>query len=44
MEDEMGRECGMCTGFWKGKPEGKELLGKYTRKWECNIKMDLTEI
>jgi hypothetical protein len=27
-----------------GKPEGKRLLGKPKRRWEVNIKMDLTEI
>jgi hypothetical protein len=27
-----------------GKPEGKRLLGRPTRRWEDNIKMDLQEI
>jgi hypothetical protein len=27
-----------------GKPEGKNPLGKRRRKWEDNIRMDLTEI
>jgi hypothetical protein len=27
-----------------GEPEGKSALGRATRKWENNIKMDLREI
>jgi len=27
-----------------GKPEGKEPLGRPTRRWEDNIKMDLQEV
>jgi hypothetical protein len=27
-----------------GKPEGKKLRERYRRRWEDNIKMDLTEI
>jgi hypothetical protein len=27
-----------------GKPEGKKPLGRPTRRWEDNIKMDLREI
>jgi hypothetical protein len=27
-----------------GKPEGKRPLGRYRRRWEDNIKMDLTNI
>jgi hypothetical protein len=27
-----------------GKPEGKRTLGKYKRRWEDGIKMDLSEI
>jgi hypothetical protein len=27
-----------------GKPEGKRPLGRYGRKWEDNIKMDIREI
>jgi hypothetical protein len=27
-----------------GKPEGKRPLGRPRRRWEDNIKMDLTEI
>jgi hypothetical protein len=26
------------------KPEGKRPLGRYKRRWEYNIKMDLREI
>jgi hypothetical protein len=26
-----------------GKPEGKRLLGRPTRKWEDNIRMDLRQ-
>ena len=26
------------------KPEGKRLLGRPTRRWEDNIKMDLQEV
>jgi hypothetical protein len=27
-----------------GKPEGRRLLGRTTRRWEDNIKMDLREV
>jgi hypothetical protein len=27
-----------------GKPEGKKPLGRSTRRWEDNIKMDLQEV
>jgi len=27
-----------------GRPEGKKPLGRLKRRWEDNIKMDLTEI
>jgi hypothetical protein len=27
-----------------GKPEGKRPLGRYRRRWEDNIRMDLREI
>jgi hypothetical protein len=27
-----------------GKPEGRRLVGRPRRRWEDNIKMDLTEI
>jgi hypothetical protein len=39
----LGRGEG-CTGFWLGKPEGKRPLGKPSRRWEDNIKMDLQEV
>jgi hypothetical protein len=29
------------TGFWLGWPEGKRPLGRFRRRWEDNIKMDL---
>jgi len=32
------------TGFWWGKPEGKRQLGRPTRRWEYNIKMNLPEV
>jgi len=32
------------TGFWWGKPEGKRPLGKPTRRWIDNIKMDLQAV
>ena len=27
-----------------GKPEGNRLLGRHSRRWEDNIKMDLQEV
>jgi hypothetical protein len=27
-----------------GKPEGKKQLGRYRRRWDDNIKMDLQEV
>jgi len=27
-----------------GKPEGKRELGRYGRRWEGNIKLDLQEV
>jgi hypothetical protein len=38
-----GREE-VLTGFWLEDPEGKRLLGRPRRRWEYNIKMDLSEI
>jgi hypothetical protein len=38
-----GREERRIQGFLVGKPEGKRPLGRPTRKWENNIKMDLQE-
>jgi hypothetical protein len=32
------------TGYLWGKPEGKVPLGRPTRRWVDNIKMDLREI
>jgi hypothetical protein len=37
----MGEKCIQTLG---GNPEGKKPLGRYRRKWENNIKMDLTDI
>jgi hypothetical protein len=34
----MGQERGRVL---YGKPEGKRPFGRYRRKWEDNIKMDL---
>jgi hypothetical protein len=31
-------------GILVGKPEGKRLLERHRRRWENNIKMDLSEI
>jgi hypothetical protein len=36
----MGERMGVYT-VWVGKPEGKRPLGKPSRRWEDNIKMDL---
>ena len=39
-------ECtggGMCIGFWRGKPDGKTLLGRLRHGWD-DIKMDLKDI
>jgi hypothetical protein len=33
----------MRIGFWWGKPEGNIPLGRPTREWKDNIKMDLRE-
>ena len=27
--------------LWRGRPEGKRSLGRWRRRWENNIKMDL---
>jgi hypothetical protein len=32
------------TGFLVGKREGKRPLGRHRRRWEDNIKLDLTEV
>ena len=34
----------LCTGCWGGKPDGKRPLGRPSRRWEDNIKMDLQEV
>jgi hypothetical protein len=34
----------MFTDFWFGRPEGKRPLGRSRRRWEDNIKMDLSEM
>ena len=39
----MGDTGGACR-ILVGKPEGKRQLGRPTRRWEHNIKMDLKEI
>jgi hypothetical protein len=31
----------VCTGFLVGKSEGKRPLGRPSRRWEGNIRMDL---
>jgi len=38
-----GREE-VCIGFYWGKPEGKNPLGKPRSGWEDNIEMDLREV
>jgi hypothetical protein len=49
-EDEMGRACstnGETRNAYRilvEKPEGKRPLGRPTRRWVDNIKMDLREI
>ena len=32
------------TGFWWGRRDGKRSLGRYRRRWEDNIKMNLQEV
>jgi len=34
----------ISTELLVGKPEGKTPLGRPTRRWEDNIKMDLQEV
>jgi hypothetical protein len=38
-----GKKTNACR-ILVGKPEGKRPLGRLRRRWEENIKMDLTEI
>jgi hypothetical protein len=33
-----------CTRSFGGKPEGKRPLGRFKRRWEDYIKMDLKEV
>ena len=33
-----------CTEIFGGKPEGKRPLGRTSRRWENNIKMDHHEV
>ena len=47
----MGGACGTyggrescAQGFAGGRPEGKRPLGRPSRRWEGNIKMDLEEV
>ena len=46
----MGRACGAYGGdrgvhrVLVGKPAGKRPLGRPSRRWEDNIKMDLQEV
>jgi hypothetical protein len=39
----IGEERGVCRVL-VGKLEGKRLLGRFSRRWEDNIKMDLQEV
>jgi hypothetical protein len=39
----MGKLRNACKSFI-AKPEGKSPLGRYRRRWEDNIRMDLREI
>ena len=45
-EDEMGGKCGTQGGIREmyiilfGKSEGKRPLGRPTRRWDANIKLD----
>jgi hypothetical protein len=41
--DSMG-EMRNVYGILVGKPEGKRPIGRPRRRWESNIRMDLTEI
>jgi hypothetical protein len=38
------REKRNAYRFLVGKPEGNRPLGRYSQRWEDNIKMDLREI
>jgi len=39
----MGERRSLYRGLAR-KPEGKRPLGRHTRRWEDNIKMDLQEV
>jgi len=39
----MGERRGV-NRVWVGKSEGKRTLGRPSRRWEDNIKMDLQEV
>ena len=47
-KNEMGGACGAYGGgvhrVLVGRPVGKRPLGRPTRRWEDNIKMDLQEV
>jgi hypothetical protein len=38
------REVRGSYNIWVGRPEGRRPLGRYRRRWEDNINMDLGEI
>jgi hypothetical protein len=40
----IGIILGACTVFSVGKPEGNRPLGRPSRRWEDNIKMDLQAV
>jgi hypothetical protein len=42
MQHVWGRE--VYTGLWWGNLKGKRPLGRYRRRWEDNIKMDIQEV
>ena len=35
---------GRCIQGFGGKPEGKRPLGRFSRRWENNITMELQEV
>jgi hypothetical protein len=43
----LAERMGESRGVYRvlvGKPEGKSSLGRFSRRWEDNIKMDLQEV
>jgi hypothetical protein len=36
--------CALTEGVLVGKPDGKRPLGRPSRRWEDNIKMDLQKV